>query len=98
MTENTTETEVKTETAAPQEKPLDKLNPLLSLDPIFLNKFGSKIKPHIKPIYYTLLVLIALSFISAFCSSNILVFFYCLIVDAIFFIVIRLFAELMAKE
>lgn len=74
----------------------EKLKPLLNLEPIFINKFESKLKPRAKIVYYVLLVLCLLSALGTLVSlfqSGVSAFVINALITAISFVVARMFSE-----
>ena len=74
----------------------EKLKPMLGLEPIFINKLESKLKPRAKIVYYFLLVLCLLSALGALVSlfkSGISAFVINTLITIISFVVVRMFSE-----
>ena len=74
----------------------EKLKPLLNLEPIFINKLESKLKPRAKIVYYVLLVLCLLSALGTLVSlfqSGVSAFVINALITAISFVVARMFSE-----
>ncbi|MBR6412772.1 MAG: hypothetical protein IKS41_06420 [Alphaproteobacteria bacterium] len=73
---------------------------LLTLEPIFINKFAPKLKPFIKPVYYVLAIILALTLLMAFVDLF-RVGIYAFVIEAVlaclYFIVVRMFAEYIAN-
>lgn len=94
MTEKT-----KTETAQ-KTNPLDKLKPLFALEPVLLNKWGSKLKANIQKIYNCLLLVLGVLVIKAIMDWAYIgfgAFFFDIVMYAFLFLAIRLFSEEIAN-
>jgi len=75
---------------------------LLTLEPWFINKFGPKLKPLAKWVYYALLVILVLKLLGVivdlFRTGDVITFVIGTIVTAAFFIVTRMFAEYLTNK
>ena len=87
--------------AETKQNPLEKLKPMLALEPIFWNKWGSKLKANVQKIYYVLLGVFAVLLIKAFWDWACIgfgAFFIDIVVYTVLFFIVRLFAESLANN
>ena len=73
----------------------------LTLEPWFINKFGPKLKPIAKVVYYILSGLLCLMLLSAIVDLfkvGVLAFVIKVALVAIYFIVVRMFAEYLTNK
>jgi hypothetical protein len=74
---------------------------LTALEPILVTKLGSKLKPHIRIIYFVLmglLALMALGTIAHLFTKGFSIFIFELVLLFISFVVVRMFCEYVNKE
>ncbi|MDY6407607.1 MAG: hypothetical protein SPL08_02740 [Pseudomonadota bacterium] len=74
----------------------NKFKKLLTLEPIFINKFASKLKPMIKIIYYILSGILALFLLCALFTigaMGIASFLITVLMLGLFFLIVRMWAE-----
>ena len=96
MAENTEKVVEKTESKA------EFFKKFLTLEPWFINRFGPKLKPMAKWLYYALLVILVLKLLGVvvdlFRTGDVITFVVGTIVTAVFFIVARMFGEYLTNE
>ena len=102
MTEEVKETKTadKVETEK-KPNPMEKLKPLLALEPIFWNKWGSKVKSNVQKAYHVLLGIFAVLLFKSlydWIAIGFGAFFVDIILFTVLFIVVRLFAEYTANN
>ena len=79
----------------------NKFKKLLDLDPIFTAKFGPKLKPYAKYVYYILSGILAIALLGAFVHlfvGGLTAFIIDVLLIAVDFIVVRMFAEYLANN
>ena len=80
---------------------LKKMKPLLALNPILTSRFGDKLKPYIKPVYYVLSVVLAIMGLDAIWdlfAVGFLTFVLEALLAAVGFVIVRMFAEYVANN
>ena len=74
----------------------------LTLEPWFINKFGPKLKPLAKWVYYALMVVLVINLLGVivglFRTGDVISFVVETVVTAVFFIVVRMFAEYLTNK
>ena len=97
----TEKTETKTEAQVKAPKKENPLKPLLTLEPIFIGKLSKKLKPYARVLYYVLTIILAVMLIKAL-ADLFTVGFSAFVVEvaliAIYFVIVRMFAEYLAND